>query len=196
MPRPDVSDARIPQILNAAAAMFSAHSIDGASMAQIAAAAEVSKATIYHYFDSKDALVEALVRRLFEEDASAIARLVVTDAPAAVRLRDYAADLVTLLERNRTLYPIFAEFKAVAVRRPSIQAVMGDYFAGYLAAFVQIIEQGQARGELHKHADPQAAALALVALIEGCILVAHNMGRPLHEVMSASVGLFLVGLQT
>jgi AcrR family transcriptional regulator len=68
VPKPDVSDERIPQILNAAAQMFSQHGIDGASMSQIAKSADVSKAMIYYYFDSKDALVSTLVRNLFDAD--------------------------------------------------------------------------------------------------------------------------------
>jgi AcrR family transcriptional regulator len=187
MPRPDVSDERIPQILNAAAAIFSAHGIDGASMAQIAVAAEVSKATIYHYFAGKDALVEALVRRLFEDDAPAIARLVAAGEPAALRLRRYIADLVTLLERHRSLYPIMTEFKALAGRSPAIRAVLRSYFTSYLTAFTQIIEQGQARGELRAQLDAQATAMALVALIEGCILLAYTLDQPLDAVLNVSV---------
>lgn len=195
MPRPDVSDERIPQILNAAAEIFSAHGIDGASMAQVAAAAEVSKATIYHYFASKEELVTALVRRLFAADAPALAQLTATEAPAAERLHNYATGLVTLLERNRALYSIFAEFRAVATRDPAIQAVMGDYFARYVAAFTRIIQQGQMRGELHARVAAHEAALALVALIEGCILVAQILDQPLDALMARSVGVFLAGLQ-
>jgi len=103
MPRPDVSDERIPQILDAAAQMFSQHGIDGASMLQIAETADVSKATIYHYFASKDELVVALTRRLFTEDEPILERLIKAQEPAHERLQQYVVDLVRLLEQNQTL---------------------------------------------------------------------------------------------
>ena len=48
------------QILDGARAVFMASGFDGASMGEIAKAAGVSKGTLYVYFDSKDALFEAL----------------------------------------------------------------------------------------------------------------------------------------
>ena len=130
MPRPDVSDERIPQILDATAAMFAQNSIDGASMAQIAKAANVSKATIYHYFASKEALVEALVHRLFDEDTSEIDQLLQATNSFTERISIYTDSLVNLLEQNKMLYPILAEFKAMPMRRPAIQTIIQGYFAG------------------------------------------------------------------
>jgi AcrR family transcriptional regulator len=48
------------QILEGARKVFLAAGFDGASMSEIARAAGVSKGTLYVYFDSKDALFEAL----------------------------------------------------------------------------------------------------------------------------------------
>lgn len=48
------------QILDGARAVFMASGFDGASMGEIAKAAGVSKGTLYVYFDSKEALFEAL----------------------------------------------------------------------------------------------------------------------------------------
>ena len=48
------------QILEGARSVFMAAGFDGASMGEIAKAANVSKGTLYVYFDSKEALFEAL----------------------------------------------------------------------------------------------------------------------------------------
>lgn len=196
MPRPDVSDERIPQILNAAAAKFAENSIDGASMAQIAKAANVSKATIYHYFDSKDALVEALVRRLFDEDTSEIDSLLQTKASFSERITSYVDNLVILLEQNKALYPIFAEFKTMTMRRPAIQNIIQEYFAGYIVTFQQLIEEGQTQGEVRPNIAPQEAAIALVAIIEGAILLAQNLEKPLDQIMTTSLNIIMNGLAT
>lgn len=53
--------AKRRQILKGARAVFLAKGYDGASMEGIARAAGVSKGTLYVYFDSKEALFEALI---------------------------------------------------------------------------------------------------------------------------------------
>ncbi len=55
---PDTDKRR--QILDGARAVFRSSGFDGASMGEIAKAAGVSKGTLYVYFDSKEALFEAL----------------------------------------------------------------------------------------------------------------------------------------
>ncbi|MGB7317185.1 MAG: helix-turn-helix domain-containing protein, partial [Planktotalea sp.] len=59
MPRPiakDHAEKRL-HILKEAARVFAEEGIARASMAQVAVAAGVSKANIYHYYDSKHALL-------------------------------------------------------------------------------------------------------------------------------------------
>ncbi|MFW5692388.1 MAG: TetR/AcrR family transcriptional regulator [Chloroflexota bacterium] len=195
MPRPDVSDERIPQILDAAARVFSQHGIDGASMTQVADASGVSKATIYHYFASKDALILALVQRLFDADQPELEKLVTDDTPAVDRLYAYSVDLVALLEQNRVLAPIIAEIRARADRMEAIQSVISTYLAGYIRAFTRIIQQGIDGGELRQSLDASGAALACAALIEGAILIAQHSGQPLEHVMATSMSIFLAGLK-
>lgn len=195
MPRPDVSDERIPQILTAAATIFAEYGVDGASMSQIANAANVSKATIYHYFDSKDALVETLVRQLFAQDQTELEQLMHTDGLVIDRILIYAEGLSQLLEGKRNLYPVFAEFKAIAGRRSPIQVVLSKYYSGYISAFEKIIEQGKSHGEIRQDVETSAVSLALVSLIEGSILLAFNFGKPINEIMVLNINVLIKGLK-
>ena len=54
-------DEKRGQILAAAAKVFAEQGFDRASMSQLAAACGISKANIYHYYDSKDALLFDLI---------------------------------------------------------------------------------------------------------------------------------------
>jgi AcrR family transcriptional regulator len=56
-PRADNYEQRRQEILDTAAAMFAAHSFDGASISDIAHKVGVSKALLYHYYPSKEALL-------------------------------------------------------------------------------------------------------------------------------------------
>ncbi|AGT08254.1 TetR/AcrR family transcriptional regulator [Paracoccus aminophilus] len=59
-------------LLNDAAAVFAEQGMEKASMSQIAAQAKVSKALLYHYYPSKDALIFAIIMTHLEELDAAI----------------------------------------------------------------------------------------------------------------------------
>ena len=61
-------------ILNSAAAVLAEQGMEKASMAQIANHCQVSKALLYHYYPSKDALIFAIIHtHLVELDAALVA---------------------------------------------------------------------------------------------------------------------------
>lgn len=195
MPRPDVSDQRIPQILDAATKLFSEHGVHAASMSQIAKEADLSKATIYHYFESKEALVEALVAQVFETEQPEFQQLITGDSPAAERISSYAAQLANLLGSNPLMYSIIAELYLQASRLPSVQHIIQNYFERYVEGFEQIVQQGIERGELRAELNAHETSVAITSLIEGCILVGRNLAQPIDEIMSKSVAVFLQGLR-
>jgi AcrR family transcriptional regulator len=70
--------AKRRQIMDGARVVFLAHGFDAASMGEIARRASVSKGTLYVYFDSKEALFEAI----FEEESRSQAEQVFALDPA------------------------------------------------------------------------------------------------------------------
>lgn len=77
--RDGVETEKRRQILEGARRVFTASGFDGASMGEIAKAAGVSKGTLYVYFDSKDALFEALTIAQKRDLAEALFSLDVED---------------------------------------------------------------------------------------------------------------------
>lgn len=74
-------------ILDMAAEVFAEQGMEKASMAQVAARAQVSKALLYHYYPSKDALIFAIIITHLEELEEAIAAADQPDLPPQQRLR-------------------------------------------------------------------------------------------------------------
>lgn len=60
-------DEKRALILNTAASIFARDGFDGASMNQVAKACGISKANIYHYYDSKGALLFGLLEEYLRE---------------------------------------------------------------------------------------------------------------------------------
>ena len=65
-PRPNVSDQRKAQILNAAESIFTKKGFYEARMDDIAEETGLSKGAVYLYFKSKNDLIIAILDRLFQ----------------------------------------------------------------------------------------------------------------------------------
>jgi AcrR family transcriptional regulator len=61
----DVDNCRRARILDAAENVFAACGFEGASLREIVREAQVNLATVYYYFQSKDGLMEAVLKRRF-----------------------------------------------------------------------------------------------------------------------------------
>ncbi|SMG16912.1 MULTISPECIES: TetR/AcrR family transcriptional regulator [unclassified Paracoccus (in: a-proteobacteria)] len=85
-------------LLDKAAEVFADLGMEKASMAQIAAHSQVSKALLYHYYPSKDALIFAIIITHLEELDAAIEDADDADLPPRQRLRQLVG---TVLDRYR-----------------------------------------------------------------------------------------------
>jgi AcrR family transcriptional regulator len=66
---------RRQRILDAAAACFVREGFHGASIARIAKAAGMSAGNLYHFFESKEAIIGALVQRKLDESLALFAQI-------------------------------------------------------------------------------------------------------------------------
>jgi AcrR family transcriptional regulator len=88
-------EARPDEILDAAMAVFAEAGFAGARVEDIAARAGLSKGAVYVYFDSKHAMLTALVRRLADRVVGAAEALV--DAGAAADAEKTLRTLITFI---------------------------------------------------------------------------------------------------
>ena len=95
-PAPEAEPAKRRQILEGARRVFLADGFDGASMNDIARVAGVSKGTLYVYFDSKEALFEALIRDDRKQQAERLVLHASGSDPRAA-LTSFGRELLTLM---------------------------------------------------------------------------------------------------
>ncbi|MEK9935054.1 MAG: TetR/AcrR family transcriptional regulator [Rhodobiaceae bacterium] len=89
-------DAKLEHIRDTAAGLFARDGFSRTSMAELAAACGVSKALLYHYFDSKEALLFDILRAYLRD----LERIVDIDAATAANARDHLRDLIAALLRQ------------------------------------------------------------------------------------------------
>ncbi|MEM0968233.1 MAG: TetR/AcrR family transcriptional regulator [Verrucomicrobiota bacterium] len=184
MPRPDVSHERIPQILDAAAELFSRRGIDGAGMNELSEATGLSKAAIYHYFPGKDSIIHSLVERLFATDQPHLEALAHDSERSAVeRLLEYVDRLSEFLGKTSGLQPVFLESYSRASRDPVIAEMIAKFFKGYHQLCEKIIRQGIATGELDDSLKVKAATSALVTQVEGCLVIANLTNQRVEKLL-------------
>jgi AcrR family transcriptional regulator len=195
-PRKDVSDERRHQILDAAEQIFSDKGFDQARMDDIADRTGLSKGTLYLYFTSKEALITAILDRIFQREFREMEKTTDTSQSATDRLWQFtelACRDVTMMLR---LMPIAYEFLALAFRNKLVQETLKQYFHRYMDILVPIIQSGIDSGEF-KAVDAGEVALAAGAIFEGTILLwvyDNSMVEPVKHIHS-SIGLLLTGIK-
>lgn len=159
-------DERAPEILGAALACFAQKGFAATRMDDIAARAGITKGTIYLYFDSKEAVFQALARQqvgariaeitamveAFDGPTPDLLRMVLTAAGALVRTSDAVVLPKVLLAESGT-FPELAEFW----RREIIDRGLG--------VFERIILRGQARGEFRPMPPQHGARLCVAPML-------------------------------
>ncbi|TQN28540.1 TetR family transcriptional regulator [Haloactinospora alba] len=161
---------RRDQILTAASDVFAEHGIHRSRIDDIAAAAGVSKGTVYWYFPSKDEIVFALVEAFLTRAHTGLVELLEAPGTVAERLRGYLSSYAPLLEEHRHLGPLAVEFYALAPRQERVRESLERYYAQWADALATLLEQGNAHGEF-RITDTARTARTLVELFDGAFLV-------------------------
>ncbi len=160
--------AKRRQIVEGARQIFLQHGFDAASMNDIARAAGVSKGTLYVYFDSKEALFEAIVEHECEAQALGIFDLDAEDHDVEAVLKRLGVAYVKFLcEPNKT--SAFRTVMAIAERMPSF----GRRF----------YERGPARGIAKLTVYLAAQVEASVLAIEDCEIAAAQFMESCHAAL-------------
>jgi AcrR family transcriptional regulator len=161
---------RREQILNAAEVVFSERGFDKARMDDIVREAGISKGALYWYYKSKDALIRALLDRVFFSELREVEALLQDPGPASERMYIFIERAVREYRRFERLLPLAYEFIALAARNTTVRETIIGYFEHYLELLSTMIDQGIEEGEFAP-CDSQQAAMALISMYEGLALL-------------------------
>jgi AcrR family transcriptional regulator len=140
-------DRRKAEIVRTATEILSASGYQGMSLEEVAEKTDIAKATLYHYFSSKDDLVAAALEALTEEVLRRLAarQAAAGDAPATETLRALVDEQVLIL--TETAPEVAAVFSWPRQWPESFDAPMKDMRRRHDAVFRRVVERGVASGE-------------------------------------------------
>ncbi len=195
-PRPDVSQERVEQILNAATSVFARLGFNNARMDDIVAESGLSKGTLYWYFKSKDDIIKAILDGMFEGELAHLRDLHTSQGTASERLLELTQRAIDDLHGMTSLIPITYEFYTLAFRQKKVRQALQSYFRSYIDILAPLIQQGIDQSEF-RPVSARQAAIAISAIYEGTVLlwVADPDTVNLDEHILAGVSMLLDGLK-
>jgi TetR/AcrR family fatty acid metabolism transcriptional regulator len=184
------------QLLDAAVRVFARKGYHASRVGDIAEEAGVAHGLLYHYFKSKDQVLEAVFHENWSLLVARIESVEETEEPAADQLRHISAIVLrTWLHLPDVVRVVIQEFG----RSPELAERIGELTLP-IDALERVIRRGIENGEFRQDIDPTFAATVVYGSIDE-LLTGWVLGRlPSEEADVAKaeqtlIELILVGLQ-
>lgn len=195
-PKPDVSEERRAQIVDAAIKVFSRLGFKGSRMDDIVKESGLSKGLLYWYFKGKDAIIIAVLERLLAPEIEHVERIASSDRSPREKLKAVALDAISDIRAVNRLLPITFEYYSYAFRNKAVKKVLVEVFAKYYTVIQSIIEEGIASGAFRR-IDARTAAVSFGAMLEGSLLLGIFDPKSIDfaEQIESSAELLIAGLE-
>lgn len=188
-------------ILDAAEKVFQEHGVSRTSLAEIAAAAGVTRGAIYWHFKNKADLFDAMIERVFDPLEEKLAEVLAQQSEDPLQmLRDLA---VYFIERVAA-EPQYLRVLEISWHKCEYVGEMATSRDNHLECgnrYLSINEDAMrvaiARGTLSPKVDPRRAAVGLMAVIDGLVVnwtLDHQL-FPLADYGIAAIDTYFAGLR-
>jgi TetR/AcrR family transcriptional regulator len=148
-------------ILEAAVKLFSEKGYDAVSMRGVAQEARVSKANIYHHFESKEALYRAILLASASQLSGLVNDLAEGGGSFSVRVSEFAAAHLGHLEGNGLTSRLILR-EAFSGDDGHSKMLVDEVFGEIFGRLVSIFQSGQQAGVLRADLDPALCATLLI----------------------------------
>jgi AcrR family transcriptional regulator len=178
------------RIIEAATALISQHGVAGTGIEDVRAAAGVSGSQLYHYFDSKQALIRAVITRqadsVLQHGRPWVAALDSFDA-----LRAWADAAIERQQENgcRGECGLGSLAGELSTSDEESRTDLANGFLRWKDLILNGLRAMRDRGELRADADLDELAFALLSALQGGTLLSQTMlqVRPLEASMNATL---------
>jgi TetR/AcrR family transcriptional regulator, fatty acid metabolism regulator protein len=168
--RADRQTDRRRQILDAAVKVFARSGFHGARVGDIAEEAGVAYGLVYHYFKSKEELLETIFRDTWTQMLARVREVEASGVDASEQVRQVTALLLRTWRRDPDLVRVLVR---EVTRSQHVQQEIEEITEA-MNALERIIERGQETGEFRPQIDPRLGAVvfygALDEILTGWVL--------------------------
>lgn len=156
-------EARRREIYAAAAELFSIQGYRAASMRELAAALGLSKASLYHYVQSKEELLTLLYTEVIAENTAIMQAVIDLGLSAAETLREVLVQRVIYTTTHQSLLRVFYEEELELP--PAVSGPMQRERTHYEQILLKLVERGLDEGALHSPISAQMTANTLLGAV-------------------------------
>ena len=176
------------RILKAAAQLIHEHDAAATTIQQIRDATGVSASQLYHYFADKQALVRAVVEY---QGARMVAGQQAADIDSLKGLRRWRDQLVADQDQTLAGCPLGTLGSELADTDAPGRDIAAEEFRQWQDKIAQGLERIRANGELRPDTDTEDLAIALLAALQGGLMLSHITQRPepLEKALDAMIAL-------
>jgi len=180
-------------ILESAAQVIRQKGFHGASMADIAEAVQLQKASLYHHFSSKQDILLELLERALEMVTNGMARVMAQDVPADEKLRlAMRSYLKTLSEQGDLVSVLLMEHRSLDIANQSRHIPNRDRFENM---WRDLIQEGVNTGVFVCEDIPMTAR-GLMGVMNWTITWYHPGGRlSIDDIADHFANVFMNGLK-
>lgn len=159
-------------LLGAAVRVFAEKGFHSARVGDIAEEAGVAYGLLYHYFRSKDEVLETIFRTTWTNMIATVESIAETGEPAREQLRKVTEVILRTWRRDPDLVRVLVR---EVTRSPQLQQQV-DEIAAALRSLQAIVESGQASGEFRADVDARLVSFVWYGALEE-ILTGWVLGR-------------------
>jgi TetR/AcrR family transcriptional regulator, fatty acid metabolism regulator protein len=168
--RADRQADRRRQILEAAVKVFARSGFHTSRVGDIAEEAGIAYGLVYHYFKSKEELLETIFRDTWTQMLARVREVEASGVPASEQVRQVTALLLRTWRRDPDLVRVLVR---EVTRSPHVQQEVEEITEA-MKALEGIIRRGQKSGEFRSELDPRLGAVvfygALDEILTGWVL--------------------------
>ena len=190
----DAYDKKRLAILHTATKLFAHYGFKKTTLTDIAESAGLGKASLYHYFQSKEALFSAVIS--YESQGLLNKMRIAVDSAETVeeKIRAIVKARYKYLHEKKNLYSVTHEiFREM---RPLVMEERDKFFGAELKMLMDVIEEGVSTGEFAVD-NPQLIALVAMSGLHGLDITFWRYGQQenVEEGIELMLGVFLKGLR-
>lgn len=153
-------EKRREQLVNCAIGIYADHGIEGTRRSQVALKAGVSVPTVYAYFNTRESLTEAVLKRVDARITEIVWDAAAEDGLAFNKILNVARAFSNTVEQDSAIMKIWLDWSTAFENAtwPLYEALQKRV----ANLFCEIIRVGQADGELSPNLDPEIAAYIVI----------------------------------